>query len=327
MNYLLLGLAVLVLVVLMIGLLARRGTPGWLRPPPTKSLGDRLGRTRQVLGGRLGTLLGRGQLDEAFWTGLEETLIAADVGVETSNDVVELVRAGRPTTPEAAKQLLIQELKAVFGGKDRSLKRSRDPSAYMVVGVNGTGKTTTIAKLAYNFMLAGVTPILGAADTFRAAADEQLRQWAERVGVELVGGEPGSDPASVAHDAVAAARQRRADLVIVDTAGRLHSNQNLMAELAKIARVLRREAGALDEVLLVLDATTGQNGIVQAEVFLEAIGITGVVLTKLDGTAKGGVVAAVERHTGVPVKLIGVGEGLDDLIPFEPDAFVEALLS
>jgi len=327
MKYVLLGLAVAVVAGLVFGLLTRRRAPEGLRPAPTRALGDRLGRTRQALGGRLGTLLGRGELDQTFWTGLEESLIAADVGVETSTEVVERVRAGHPTTPEAARQLLIDELKAVFAGKHRSLKRSQDPSAYMVVGVNGTGKTTTIAKLAHNFVQQGVRPILGAADTFRAAADEQLRQWAERVGVELVGGEPGSDPASVAHDAFTAARQRRADLVIVDTAGRLHSNQNLMAELAKIARVLRREAGTLDEVLLVLDATTGQNGIVQAEAFLEAIGITGVVLTKLDGTAKGGVVAAVERQTGVPVKLIGVGEGLEDLIPFEPDAFVEALLS
>ncbi len=196
----------------------------------------------------------------------------------------------------------------------------------VVVGVNGTGKTTSIAKLANRLKTAGREPLLGAADTFRAAADAQLRTWADRVGVQVVGGQPGADPAAVAFDALQAARARGREAVIVDTAGRLHSKHNLMEELGKVVRVLRREAGEVDEVLLVLDATTGQNGIAQVRQFTEAVGVTGIILTKLDGTARGGVAVAVERELGVPVKFIGVGEGMDDLLPFEPAEFVDALL-
>ena len=222
---------------------------------------------------------------------------------------------------------LHDELLKILEGKDRDLHLSGSPSVVVVVGVNGVGKTTSIAKLAAQVQKSGASAILGAADTFRAAADTQLKTWADRVGVEVVSGQSGADPAAVAFDAYQAARSRQRDVVIVDTAGRLHSKHNLMAELGKIVRVLQREAGSVDEVLLVLDATTGQNATAQIKQFTDVVGVTGIVLTKLDGTAKGGIAVAIEQDYVVPVKFIGVGEGVEDLIPFEPVAFIDALLA
>jgi fused signal recognition particle receptor len=237
------------------------------------------------------------------------------------------VRRARPNDAAAAREVLASELRAVFDGADRTLNLEGDPAVVLVVGVNGSGKTTSIAKLAGRMLASGHQPLLAAADTFRAAADAQLRTWAERVGVPVVGGREGSDPAAVAFDGLSAARARDKDVVIVDTAGRLHSKQNLMEELRKIRRVLEREGGRISESFLVLDATGGQNGIAQVREFASAIGLTGIILTKLDGTARGGIVVAVESELGVPVKFVGVGEKVDDLMPFDPDAFVDELLA
>ena len=236
------------------------------------------------------------------------------------------MRRRHPEDGSAARAILRDELLEELADQDRTVHRFGKPAVIVVVGVNGVGKTTTIAKLAARLREDGAEALLGAADTFRAAADTQLRTWADRVGTEIVSAEPGSDPASVAFDAYTAARTRGKDVVIVDTAGRLHSKANLMAELGKIVRVLEKEAGKIDEVLLVLDATTGQNGLAQARQFTESVGVTGIVLTKMDGTAKGGIVIGVEKDLSIPVKFIGVGEGVDDLIPFEPEAFIDALL-
>lgn len=312
--------------------LAQAGTLEMTRPRPDTipgagSLADRLEKTRRALGGRLKGLFNRGPVDGEFWAGLEEALIAADVGVRATAEVVGRVRASDPGEAVDARQILHDELLAVLDGKERDLHLDGSPSVVVVVGVNGVGKTTSIAKLAARIEASGSTALLGAADTFRAAADAQLKTWADRVGVEIVSGQAGADPAAVAFDAFQAARARRLDVVIVDTAGRLHSKHNLMQELGKIVRVLEREAGSVDEVLLVLDATTGQNGLAQIEQFTEVVGVTGIVLTKLDGTAKGGIVVAIEQDYGVPVKFIGIGEGVEDLIPFEPRAFVDALLA
>ncbi len=303
-----------------------RPSAGTTAPPRPAGLGERLAKSRQAFGGKLAALFGRGAMDDAFWDGLEETLIAADVGVDTATGVVERVRAARPDDPAAARSHLRDELVALFAGKDRTIRRDGKPAVIVVVGVNGSGKTTSIAKLAALLRSEGADPLLGAADTFRAAADEQLRTWAERVGVDVVGGQPGADPAAVAFDALQAARSRGMDAVIVDTAGRLHSKHNLMQELGKVVRVLRKEAGDLDEVLLVIDGTTGQNALAQAETFTEVVGVTGIMITKLDGTARGGMVVAVERKLGIPVKLIGVGEGVEDLLHFDPEEFVDALM-
>lgn len=266
-------------------------------------------------------------MDDSFWEGVEEALVASDLGIQTAASVVAKVRRSLPRDAGEVASGLRTELLSMLDGRDRAMIRRRTPSVVLVVGVNGVGKTTTIAKLAHHLRERGLTTLLGAADTFRAAADAQLRVWAERVGVEVVGGQEGADPASVAFDALAAARARQKDVLIVDTAGRLHSKQNLMAELGKVVKVLEREGEGIDEVLLVLDATTGQNGLAQVKVFTEAVGVTGIVLTKLDGTARGGIVLGVEEQIGVPVKYIGVGEGLDDLLPFQPREFIDALLA
>ena len=231
-----------------------------------------------------------------------------------------------PENPGDVRDLLAAELVAQLADADRHLEVFGAPSVVLVVGVNGSGKTTTIAKLAQQLNSEDRPVLLGAADTFRAAAADQLKTWAHRVGVDIVAGDSGADPASVAYDSYHAAKARGAGVVIIDTAGRLHSKSNLMAELGKVARVLRREAGEVDEVLLVLDGTTGQNAIEQARVFTEAVGVTGIVLTKLDGPARGGVAIAVEQELGIPVKYIGVGEAVADLIAFDPEAFVDALL-
>jgi fused signal recognition particle receptor len=303
------------------------GTPPTAPPRPRAGrITGRISKASQSLGRALRSVFGRGALDQEFWDSIEEALIGADVGVAASTDIVARIRERRPESTDDARRLLEEELEAELSGRDRELKIESKPAVVMVVGVNGTGKTTTIAKLAHRLQADGRVPLLGAADTFRAAADAQLRTWGDRLGVDVVGGQEGGDPAAVAFDAFQAARSRGRDVVLIDTAGRLHSKHNLMAELAKIRRVLEKEA-PVDEVLLVLDATGGQNGISQAEVFTEAVGVTGIVLTKLDGTARGGVVVAVERLLGLPVKYVGVGEGLEDLIPFNPREFVEALLA
>ncbi len=319
-----------VLVVAGVGLyVIRRRKPAPVEPEraaaPVASLGDRLSKTRGSLGTRLREAFT--STDEDLYEGLEEALIAADVGLPATAHIVDAVRQRRPQTPQETRQALRGELLAVLDGQDRSINRTNRPAVIVVVGVNGVGKTTTIAKLAARLREDGVESILGAADTFRAAADTQLRTWADRVGVEIVTAKAGSDPASVAHDAYAAAKARGKGAVIVDTAGRLHSKKNLMAELTKIVRVLERESGSIDEVLLVLDATTGQNGLAQTRQFTDAVGVTGIVLTKMDGTAKGGIAIAVEKELGVPVKFIGVGEAIADLVRFEPEAFVDALLA
>ncbi len=302
---------------------ARAGTRAAPAPP---ELGSRLSKSRTALGGALKSVFSRPSMDEEFWDSLEEVLIGSDVGVSASTMIVERVRAANPATPDDARRLLRDELLSALSGRDRELHLERAPAVIMVVGVNGTGKTTSIAKIAKRLDDSGWSTLLGAADTFRAAADTQLRTWAERVGVDIVSGQEGADPASVAYDAVAASKARAKDVVMIDTAGRLHSKKNLMAELSKIRRVVERETGVIDEVLLVLDATAGQNGIAQAKQFQETAGVTGIVLSKLDGTARGGVVVAIEQELGVPVKFIGIGEGMDDMIPFEPEAFVDALL-
>jgi len=307
-------------------------------PEPTAGrltrLRSRLSRSQTTLGRGLFALLSRDVLDEDTWEEVEDTLLGADMGVAATTDLVATLRKrvrvdGVRTTSEL-RPLLREELVALIGADvDRSLStlphEDGSPAVVLVVGVNGTGKTTTCGKLARVLVADGRSVVLGAADTFRAAAADQLQTWGERVGASTVRGPEGGDPASVAFDAVLQGRADEVDTVLIDTAGRLHTKTGLMDELGKIKRVLEKQ-GPVDEVLLVLDATTGQNGVVQARVFTEAVTITGIVLTKLDGTAKGGIVVAVQRELGIPVKLIGLGEGPDDLAPFEAEAFADALL-
>jgi fused signal recognition particle receptor len=301
----------------------RRDAP--VRQAPSSSMEAGLAKTRRALGERLGSVFRRVP-EGAFWDDLEEALISTDVGVTAAAAIVERVRARRPPDAETARAVLREELHAMLSTADREMNLRGRPAVIVVVGVNGSGKTTTIAKLAARLENAGVPALLGAADTFRAAATEQLAEWAARLGIDVVAGSPGADPAAVAFDALSAARARHKGAVIVDTAGRLHSKHNLMQELGKVVRVLTREAGEIHEVLLVLDGTIGQNGIAQARAFTEAVGVTGLVLTKLDGTARGGIAVAVEEELGIPVKYIGVGEQVEDLIPFDPHDFVDALL-
>lgn len=306
-------------------------------PEPTAGrlvrLRARLARSQNTLGKGLLTLLSRDNLDEDTWEEIEDTLLTADVGVAPTQELVERlrerVRILGTRTPEGLRSLLREELLALLGTDfDRAVKTEGGvdtPGVVMVVGVNGTGKTTTTGKLARVLVADGRSVVLGAADTFRAAAADQLQTWGERVGARTVRGPEGGDPASIAFDAVKEGIAEGADVVLIDTAGRLHTKTGLMDELGKVKRVVEKH-GPLDEILLVLDATTGQNGLVQARVFAEVVDITGIVLTKLDGTAKGGIVIAVQRELGVPVKLIGLGEGPDDLAPFDPEAFVDALI-
>lgn len=315
------GIVVLAVVGLVLFLSRRR------KQPAKVDLAQRLATPRRGFGEALRNVFTRQRINDEFWFSLEEGLVALDLGVSTANAFVSKIKATAPADADGVRRQLQVMLAGAFAGKERSLHLPGRPAVVLVVGVNGTGKTTTIAKLAAHLQTEGRTALLGAADTFRAGADTQLRTWADRVGVEVVGGQGGGDPAAVAFDAYQAAKARGRDVVLIDTAGRLHSKQNLMAELGKVVRVLNREAGQLDEVLLVLDASTGQNGVAQVKVFTEAVGVTGIVLTKVDGTAKGGIVVAVEQELGVPVKFIGVGEGVEDLLPFQPEDFVQALMT
>jgi fused signal recognition particle receptor len=284
-------------------------------------LGGSLGRTSRAIRQRLS---GFDPTDDESWEALEESLIGADVGMTATLELVERLRErGRGDDLEDA---LVEEIVALLG-EPGTLAVQEAPSVVLVVGVNGTGKTTTIGKLAHRLREHGHDVLLAAADTFRAAAGEQLEIWADRAGADYVGSSRGGDPAAVAFDAIEAAVARGRDVVLVDTAGRLHTQKGLMEELAKVRRVIeRRLDGAPHETLLVLDATTGQNGLQQARLFDEAVGVTGVCLTKLDGTAKGGIVLPVAVELGLPVKLIGVGEGLEDLRPFDPGDFARALV-
>ncbi len=291
----------------------------------------RLGRVRSTFGASVAGVFGRGVTEEA-WEDLEESLISADVGVEATMEIVaglrDRARAESVRDADGAMALLREVLRLELGVADRTLHRRPDgTTVWLVTGVNGTGKTTSIGKLAARHTRDGETVVLAAADTFRAAAAEQLELWGETAGARVVRSGEGADPAAVAFDGWKAASAAGADLLLVDTAGRLQNKTALMEELGKVKRVLEREAGPCDEVLLVLDATTGSNGLSQARAFLDTVGVTGVVLTKLDGTAKGGIVIAIQRALGIPVKLVGLGEGTDDLADFDPDAFVDALFA
>ena len=307
-------------------------------PDPTAGrltrLRARLSRSQTTLGRGLFALLSRDVLDDDTWEQVEDTLLGADMGVAATTELVARlrtrVRVDGVRSQSELRPLLREELvRAIGADVDRTLRtlphEDGTPAVVLVVGVNGTGKTTTCGKLARVLVADGRSVVLGAADTFRAAAADQLQTWGDRVGAATVRGPEGGDPASVAFDAVARGRADGVDTVLIDTAGRLHTKTGLMDELGKIKRVISKH-GPVDETLLVLDATTGQNGVVQARVFTEAVEITGIVLTKLDGSAKGGIVVAVQRELGIPVKLIGLGEGPDDLAPFEAEAFADALL-
>jgi fused signal recognition particle receptor len=301
--------------------------------PEPATYRSRLGNVRGVFSGAVSALRS-GKIDAATWDSLEEALIRADVGVATTDALL----AGLRARVEAKEIASGTDLLSALGGEIRSLLDIPDsrqlrfdgtPGAidlWLVVGVNGVGKTTTIGKLARQETAAGRSVLLAAGDTFRAAAADQLALWAERSGVDIVRGAEGGDPSAIVFDAVQRAAARGNDLVLADTAGRLHNKVNLVEELKKIRRIADREPGNVTEVLLVLDATTGQNALAQAKQFTEAVDVTGIVLTKLDGTAKGGIVIAVQRELGLPVKLVGLGEGVDDLVAFDPDAFVDALL-
>ena len=300
-------------------------------PPSYKS---RLGGVRGLFSGAVAALRS-GRIDESTWESLEEALIRADVGVTTTNVLLDELRAkvlsreinGGDDLLVALGASIRQLLESVGSRSLRFDGREGHPDVWLFVGVNGVGKTTTIGKLARRESAAGHSVLLAAGDTFRAAAADQLAMWAERSGAEIVRGAEGADPSAIVFDAVQRAAARKNDLVLADTAGRLHTKLNLVEELKKIRRIADRDPGNVTEVLLVLDATTGQNGLLQARQFADAVDVTGIVLTKLDGTAKGGIVVAVERELFVPVKLVGLGEGLDDLVDFDPAAFVDALLA
>jgi fused signal recognition particle receptor len=307
------------------------------RPEPTAGrlirLRARLSRSQNALGRGLLSVLSREHLDDEAWEDVEDALLTADVGVGATTEIVERLKErtrvlGTRSQGELRALLAEELVTALKPGLDRSLQMrpgAHGPAVILVVGVNGTGKTTTCGKLARVLVADGSSVLMGAADTFRAAAADQLTTWGERVGAATIRGPEGGDPASVAFDAVKTGTEDRIDVVLIDTAGRLHTKVGLMDELGKVKRVIERQR-PVDETLLVLDATTGQNGLTQARVFTEVVNVSGIVLTKLDGTAKGGIVISVQRELGVPVKLIGLGEGPDDLAPFDPEQFVDALL-
>ncbi len=291
-----------------------------------------LAKTRHSFLSRLRDLALQPRLDETYWDEFEAILIGTDMSVSLLDDVVRRLRDREArfqlNGPGAVEDALREELVAILATGDRAIHLDGAPGVALLVGVNGSGKTTTAAKLAHRLANGGKRPLLAAADTFRAAALEQLEAWAKRVHVPVVGGKPGGDPAAVVFDAIQAARSRDRDVVLADTAGRLHTKEHLMAELAKIVRVAgRARDGAPDEVLLVLDGTTGQNAIPQARTFAEAARVTGLVVTKLDGTAKGGAVFSVTRELAIPVKFLGMGEGVEDLVPLDPQAFVDAMFT
>jgi fused signal recognition particle receptor len=306
-------------------------TPEAPAAPP--SYRSRLGGVRGLFSGALSAMRA-GRIDQETWDSLEEALIRADVGVTTTNVLLDELRDKVATNQIKGGEELLQALRdsiraLLEGAGSRALHfegRDGHPDVWLFVGVNGVGKTTTIGKLARSQSASGRSVLLAAGDTFRAAAGDQLAMWAERTGTEIVQGAEGADPSAIVFDAVQRAAARGNDLVLADTAGRLHTKTNLVEELKKIRRVAGRDPGNVTEVLLVLDATTGQNGLAQARQFADAVNVTGIVLTKLDGTAKGGIVIAVQRELFVPVKLVGLGEGPDDLVDFDPDAFVDALL-
>jgi len=302
-------------------------------PPPVRPrLRDRLGKARSLLAGYVGSILARSTIDDETWEELEEALIRADVGVGLTSALLDGLRGRVKSegikTPAELVNALKEDLTKRLAQVDRGLRHEPGaPNVWLFVGVNGVGKTTTIGKVGLREAAAGRTVIMAAGDTFRAAAAEQLGMWAERVGADMVRGAEGGDPGSVVFDAVERAAARDAELVLADTAGRLHTKVNLMEGLKKVRRVAERPPGRVTEVLLVIDATTGQNGLVQARQFAEAVSVTGVVLTKLDGTAKGGIVLAIQDDMGLPVKLVGVGETAEDLVDFDPEEFVDALFS
>jgi len=318
-----------------------RGADTATAPPPAEVIEpvrrprfrDRLAKARGTLGGYLGSIRSR-RVDDQTWDELEEALIRADVGVAATGQSLDELRATADaesiSDPEVLLDRLKSQLKERLAGGDRALTLQLAPGApdvWLFVGVNGVGKTTTIGKVARRQALDGYTVIMAAGDTFRAAAAEQLDTWAQRTGSDMVRGNEGGDPSAVVFDAVQRAAARGYELVLADTAGRLHTKTNLMEELRKVRRVADRDPGNVTEVLLVLDATTGQNGLAQAQQFTEAVDVTGVVLTKLDGSAKGGIALAIETSLGIPIKLVGLGETVDDLVEFDPDEFVEALFA
>lgn len=299
-------------------------------PLAKPSFFDRLGKARSAFTGYLGGLVGLGTVDDEAWEDLEEALIRADVGVGVTmkliSQVQEKAKEAGVDDGEAILGLLKEQMRAEIADEDRSLVIDEgETNVWLFVGVNGVGKTTTIGKLGRRLKDEGNTVMMAAGDTFRAAAAEQLTMWAERSGAEIVRGNEGGDPSSVIFDGIQAAKARNCNVVLADTAGRLQNKANLMEELSKVRRVASKEPGHVSEVLLVIDATTGQNGMSQAKVFAEAVDVTGVVLTKLDGSAKGGIVFAIESELGIPVKLVGLGEGVGDLVDFDPDAFIDAL--
>ncbi len=296
-----------------------------------RSLREGLAKTRKSLTDKIGTLVLGEKIDETFLDELEEALIAADVGVETAalvlKDLKERFKRNELSTPAEVKERLKQILIEILSARSSAFSLTGAPAVVLVIGVNGTGKTTTIGKLAYQLHGEGKKVMLAAGDTFRAAASEQLSIWGERVGIPVIKHKEGADPGAVVFDAVSAAKARTIDVLIVDTAGRLHTKSNLMEELKKVRRILSRELpGAPQETLLVLDGNTGQNALVQAKMFNEAVGVTGIVLTKLDGTSKGGIVFAINKELAIPVKFVGIGEAVEDLRRFNPKEFVDALL-
>jgi fused signal recognition particle receptor len=305
--------------------------PEVVAPPVRPSFRERLGKARSALGGYLTAIRSR-KVDDQTWDELEEALIRADVGVAVTqqilDDLRQTARDESISDPDELLERLKAELKALLAGGDRSLRfEPGQPNVWLFVGVNGVGKTTTIGKIARQQIADDRSVVMAAGDTFRAAATEQLAGWAERAGADIVRGAEGGDPSAVIYDAVQRAAARGKDLVLGDTAGRLHTKTNLMDELRKVRRVADRDPGTVTEVLLVLDATTGQNGLAQAQQFTDAVEVTGVVLTKLDGSAKGGIALSVQSTLDIPIKLVGLGEGVDDLVEFDPDEFVEALFA